>query len=292
MFQAVLKKISGGYEHAAMVYLSQKPAHKCIPIQVRLLISWQVTGIAGMWRDPGIWIYIRNLISRTKDMNIDEFSLYCTPTFFIDSDHEKIIAFSSRHAGSSNTPVKKAVSIYYAVRDQIRYDPYEIPNCQEGFKASRVLAAGKGFCVSKAVLLAACLRAQSIPARLGFANVKNHLTTPKLKAKMGTDLFVWHGYTEIFLEGKWVKATPTFNLSLCQAFGVLPLEFDGQKDSVFHPFDAKGQRHMAYIKNHGHFDDLPWDRLMAAYQTAYPRYFESDRISGDFNAEAKELHPK
>lgn len=224
-------------------------------------------------------------------MNIDQLSLYYAPTFFMDSDHESVIEFSSRHAGPSDNPVRKAVSIFYAVRDQIRYDPYEIPNHQKGFKASRILSAGKGFCVSKAVLLAACLRAQSIPSRLGFANVKNHLTTPKLKAKMGTDLFEWHGYTEIFLEGKWVKATPTFNLSLCQAFGVLPLEFDGQKDSVFHPFDAKGLRHMEYVEDHGHFADLPWDRLMAAYHSAYPKYFESGGISGDFNAEAMQLLP-
>lgn len=222
-------------------------------------------------------------------MAIDPFSLYCTPTFFIDSDHENIIAFSSRHAGDSNDPVKKAVSIFYAVRDRIRYDPYDIPIDKEGFKASRVLAKGSGFCVSKAVLLAACLRAQSIPARLGFADVKNHLTTPKLKAKMGTDLFKWHGYTDVFLEEQWVKATPTFNLSLCLNFGVKPLEFDGRQDSVFHSFDTDGRRHMEYVEDHGHFADLPWKKMMAAYRSAYPGYFESDRTSGDFHAEAKDL---
>lgn len=81
-------------------------------------------------------------------------------------------------------------------------------------------------------------------------------------------------------------------MSLCQTFGVLPLEFDGQEDSVFHPFDAKGRRHMAYVEDHGHFADLPWGRLMAAYRNTYPKYFDSDRISGDFNAEAKEFNPK
>jgi transglutaminase-like putative cysteine protease len=104
-------------------------------------------------------------------MAIDQFYLYCEPTFFIDSEHETIIEFSSRYAGPSDNPVKQAVGIFYAVRDQVRYDPYEIPLNKEGFKASRVLAQGKGFCVSKAVLLAACLRARSIPARLGFADV-------------------------------------------------------------------------------------------------------------------------
>ncbi len=284
--------MSGRFENRAKVHLSQNLTYKCVSIQVWGLISGQVTGISDMWHNPGIGIYIHNLIFRIRYMDIDQLSLYGAPTFFINSDHEKIIAFSARHAGSSDNPVKKAVSIFYAVRDQIRYDPYKIPNHQEGFKASRVLTEGKGFCVSKAVLLAACLRAQSIPARLGFANVKNHLTTPKLREKMGTDLFEWHGYTDIFLEEKWVKATPTFNLSLCQNFGVLPLEFNGREDSVFHPFDAKGQEHMEYVQDHGYFADLPWDRLMTAYRSAYPRYFESGGISGDFNAEAKELHPK
>lgn len=52
-------------------------------------------------------------------MTVDPLSLYCAPTCFIDSDHEKIIALSYRHAGPSDTPVEKAVSMFYAVRDQI-----------------------------------------------------------------------------------------------------------------------------------------------------------------------------
>jgi hypothetical protein len=116
--------------------------------------------------------------------------------------------------------------------------------------------------------------------------VKNHLNTKKLRERMGTDLFVWHGYCEIYLGGKWVKATPAFNLSLCQNFNVRPLDFDGINDSIFHPLDTKGNRHMEYVADHGSFNDLPWERIIAACIKAYPRYFESFDRNQDFSKEA------
>ncbi|MFU8769161.1 MAG: transglutaminase-like domain-containing protein [Desulfotignum sp.] len=208
-------------------------------------------------------------------------------TYFIDKDHPDIAAFSKKHAGSGTTDVDRSVSLYYAVRDLIRYNPYSIEPVKTSMKASTVLAKGEGYCVAKAVLLAACLRSQGIAARLGFADVKNHLNTERLKALMETDLFVWHGFTEVYLSGRWVKATPAFNLSLCEAFNVKPLEFDGTCDSIFHPFDNLGNRHMEYVTEHGSFDDLPWDRALAAMKKAYPRYFETyEREIGDFRAEA------
>jgi transglutaminase-like putative cysteine protease len=208
-------------------------------------------------------------------------------TYFIDKDHPDIIAFSKQHVKEGSSNQDRAVSLYYAVRDLIRYNPYSIEPVKSAMKASAVLAKGEGYCVAKALLLAACLRSQKIPARLGFADVKNHLNTERLKALMETDLFVWHGFTEVYINGKWVKATPAFNLSLCESFNVKPLEFDGTCDSIFHPFDNLGNRHMEYVKEHGSFDDLPWDRVLAAMKQAYPRYFETyERKTGDFNAEA------
>ena len=214
-------------------------------------------------------------------------SRYLSATYFIDKDHPDIVAFSRKHVGSGTTDKDRAVSLYYAVRDLIRYNPYSIEPNKSSMKASAVLAKKQGYCVAKAVLLAACLRSQGIWARLGFADVKNHLNTERLKALMETDLLVWHGFTEIHLDGKWVKATPAFNLSLCEAFNVKPLEFDGTCDSIFHPFDNLGNRHMEYVTEHGSFDDLPWDRALAAMKQAYPRYFETyARKKGDFRAEA------
>lgn len=59
-FKRFEKKMSSGFENAAMIYLSQNLAHKCVSIQVWLLISGQVADIADMWRDPEIGAYMIN----------------------------------------------------------------------------------------------------------------------------------------------------------------------------------------------------------------------------------------
>jgi transglutaminase-like putative cysteine protease len=137
---------------------------------------------------------------------------YLEPTLAIDSNSEAVASFTRKNLGRSADPREQAVSLYYAVRDGIRYDPYTIDLSIEGIRASAVLKSGRGWCVTKAVLLAACCRAAGIPARLGFADVRNHLTTQRMRDHMKTDVFFWHGYTSIFLEGVWVKATPAFNI--------------------------------------------------------------------------------
>lgn len=198
------------------------------------------------------------------------------PATFIDAGHPSICAFAQRHTPADASVSQTATALYLAVRDGLRYDPYDIPLQAEQLKASAVLASGRGFCVTKAVVLAAVLRAAGIPARVGFADVRNHLTTPRLRAVMGTDVFHYHGYTEVFLAGRWLKATPAFNRSLCEKAGIHPLEFDGTADSIFHPFDAAGRQHMEYLHDHGPRDDLPLDEMMAAYRRFYPKMFTAD----------------
>ena len=212
---------------------------------------------------------------------------YLKSTYYIDSDHSTIIDFSDKNCKSGSTEIEKAIQLYYAVRDGIRYNPYSMEPVKDAMKASAILKKRQGYCVAKAVLLAACARCQKIPARLGFADVKNHLNTKRLAELMGTDVFVYHGYTELFLNNKWVKATPAFNLELCNNFNVKPLEFDGTKDSIFHPFDKSGNKHMEYVKDHGTFADLPWDRIISESKKAYPLYFEDlERRTKDFSAAA------
>jgi len=194
---------------------------------------------------------------------------FLQPGRYIDSAHPAVIEFAARNS-SGNTERERAVSLYYAVRDAIRYNPFLDFSREETFRASACLAAGEGFCVGKAALLAACARAEGIAARVGFADVKNHLTTPALRERMGTDLFVYHGYAELLLEDKWVKATPAFNLALCRRFGVKPLEFDGREDSIFHPFDEQDRRHMEYLRDRGSHADVPAAEIMQAFREAYP----------------------
>jgi transglutaminase-like putative cysteine protease len=194
-------------------------------------------------------------------------TLAATP--LIDSDHPAVRAFADAHARGSDDR-ERAVALVVAVRDGFRYDPYRVDLSPEGMRASSVLAKGHGWCVTKAALLAAACRAVGIPARLGYADVRNHLSTARLRQAMQTDLFIWHGYTDLWLDGTWVKATPAFNIELCQRFGLLPLDFDGRSDSLYHPFDKAGNRHMEYVHQRGSFDDMPLAQIVADFARVYP----------------------
>ncbi len=213
---------------------------------------------------------------------------YLDPTFFIDYHTDIIDAFSTDVCKGITSPLKKAIALYYAVRDRIIYNPYDLKYSRTDMKASSVLKKQGGYCVSKALLLAAAGRHQQIPCRLGFADVTNHLSTARLREMMGTDLFIYHGYTEMYLNERWVKATPAFNLSLCTRFNVKPLEFDGTYDSIFHESNTLGQKHMEYVRDHGHFADLPFEKIFLAYRKTYPRFFEHIRgeTSHNFAEEA------
>jgi transglutaminase-like putative cysteine protease len=188
---------------------------------------------------------------------------------YIDSTHPAVVDFAKSHVKGKNLR-EKAVSLYYAVRDEIRYNPFVDFSNDAVFRGSHCLETGQGFCIGKAALYAACARASGIPARVGFADVKNHLTTPALRARMGTDLFVYHGFTEVELDGRWVKATPAFNRELCKRFKVKPLEFDGREDSIFHPFDEEDRRHMEYLRLRGSFADVPVEEIKRAFRETYP----------------------
>ncbi len=192
------------------------------------------------------------------------------PTASVDADHPAVIRFAEQAKGASSDPRAQAVALYYAVRDGFRYNPYGLDLSPQGFKASHVLETGMGWCVTKSTLLAAACRAVGIPARLGYADVRNHLSTERMRQTMQTDLFCWHGYTAILLDGEWLKATPAFNIELCQKFSLKPLEFDGTADSIYHPFDLKGNRHMEYVNFRGEFDDVPIADIIRTFAEVYP----------------------
>lgn len=195
---------------------------------------------------------------------------YLDPTPILDSDHPAVQGFVRQHAGEPGDPRRSAVALYYAVRDGIRYDPYGAGVDEASLRASSVLAAGRGWCVSKAVLLSAACRAAGIPARLGFADVRNHLSTERMRKTMDTDVFYYHGYSSIHLDGRWLKATPAFNIELCEKFRLLPLEFDGTEDSIYHPFDADGRKHMEYVRERGEFADVPLADIQQTFREKYP----------------------
>lgn len=194
---------------------------------------------------------------------------YLASTEIIDSSHPEIRAFAEEKRGKATDPVEIAVRLYYAVRDGIWYDPYYPFFRPEHYRASNVLRGGRGFCIPKASLLCALARAGGIPARPGFANVRNHLATRQLLDFLGTDIFAYHAFAELFLEGKWVKATPAFNRELCLRHGVAPLEFNGREDSIFQPCNSDNRKFMEYLVFHGSFADIPVDRILDSFCDTY-----------------------
>ncbi|MCL1833982.1 MAG: transglutaminase-like domain-containing protein [Leptospirales bacterium] len=198
---------------------------------------------------------------------------YLKPTDIIDSENEIVVEYMRGILGKDDeyeyTPREKAIKLYLHVRDDIKYNPYLPFYKPEHYRSSNVIKSKEGFCIGKAGLLCALARRSGIPARVGFATVKNHLTTKQLKEFLGTDIITYHGYTELWLDEKWVKATPAFNAGLCALHKVAPLEFDGINDSIFHEFNSEKSRFMEYVDYHGEFSDIPLDIILESWRDIY-----------------------
>jgi hypothetical protein len=104
-------------------------------------------------------------------------------------------------------------------------------------------------------------------------------------------VFAFHGYTELWLEGQWLKATPAFNARLCEKLGVEPLSFDGTRDAILQPFNRNGSRFMEYLHDRGTYDDLPLEEMLSTFRVLYPQVLAlwdtQETIAGDFETEAR-----
>lgn len=203
--------------------------------------------------------------------------LYLQPTFFVDSEHPDIKRFVKNTIGNELNKKKIAIKLYYAVRDGWRYNPYNIDLHHTAMKASHIFnrESKSGYCIEKACLLNACLRAADIPSRFCFFDVKNHIGVEKLIKILNTDVLVFHACCEIFLDDKWVKATPAFNKELCDYLDVEPLEFDGENDSIFQQYDNKHALFMEYLRDYGTFHDVPHDMFVMLLHQNYPHFFKA-----------------
>lgn len=190
-------------------------------------------------------------------------------------DHPAVRQFSENHCKGTNA-VEKGVSLYYAVRDEIYYDPFNIRFEVSALRASEIIGKMRGHCVDKALLYVTLCRLNGIPARLGLARVRNHMGTARLEEILQTDVLNPHGYAEVYLNDRWVKCTPAFNLALCQRLNVPPLEFDGVHHSLFQAYDREPNGFMTYLEDYGTFHDLPVGFLKSSMQNEYPHLFDED----------------
>jgi transglutaminase-like putative cysteine protease len=189
---------------------------------------------------------------------------YLGPTFFIDCDEDIIKNKARELTLNLNGMLEKAQRIFYFVRDDIRYNVYSPRPTEEYFKASQVLANAEGYCVQKALLLVALARAADIPARLRFAEIRIHHTAKSIAEKRGTNVFSYHGLADLYIDGHWIKATPTYDLGYCRKAGIAPVEFDGKSDALLPLFTLDGRLNIEYVQDRGFFDDLPLDEIRKA----------------------------
>lgn len=212
---------------------------------------------------------------------------FLTPAEFVDSDDPEIVRFAEKAVEGVRGEKARAIALYRAVRDGISYNPYLDFFNPAVYRASEVLKAGQGFCVGKAALLAACARAVGIAARPGYADVRNHITSKKMSEFVESGIFYWHSYTEVLVEGQWVKCTPAFDSALCERAKLAPLEFDGENHSLFQPFDPSGRKHMEYLQDRGPFPDVPFETIVADFRRLYPKLANANVTEGDFEADVE-----
>ena len=190
---------------------------------------------------------------------------------FKDFKYDEFVSAISKN----QTKKEVAVDLYFLVRDAFLYDPYHLDITEEGLVGSNVLSKKRAWCVEKAILLAACARKFDIPSRLGFAIVTNHIGVEKLISYLKRPEIVFHGYVELFIDGKWIKCTPSFDKNICRLANVAPLDWDGEKDSMFQEFD-KDRKFMEYLHFYGEFDDVPIELMNLEMRKYYPHLFEKE----------------
>jgi transglutaminase-like putative cysteine protease len=213
---------------------------------------------------------------------------YLRPTEFLDYESATVKEFALANSQHVDSLIEKAVLLYYAVRDGFLYNPYQLDLRREGLRASSLLKRHSGYCIEKAILLAASARVVGIPSRLSFYIVRNHIATERLERVLGKDYLVFHGAAELYLENQWIKTTPAFNATLCSRLGVEPLEFNGTEDCIFQEYDKRGHVFMTYLHDYGAFVDMPYDLYLQELQTHYPdamqnRHYQSADLVYDFN---------
>jgi transglutaminase-like putative cysteine protease len=196
---------------------------------------------------------------------------------FVDSDDAGVVDFAKRVTDGAVDPVQIAVRLYYAVRDQVSYDPFYVGPEPTFFRASSCLENGRGFCVPKAALLAASARACGVPARVGYVDIRNHKAPVRFQARLDGSVFFWHGYVELYLKNSWVKSTPAFDFALSQRRRVPVLEFNGAEDSLLPEKDEHGNPWMTYMESHGVFSDVPYRTLLDVYQKRLPNWLYRHR---------------
>lgn len=212
---------------------------------------------------------------------MEDLSPYLLETEFFNFSHPDIQAYIEEFKDEKDQK-ELAIKLYLKIRDGFLYDPFNLDISKKGLTFSNVLCKTRAWCVEKAGLMVSCSRALGVPARPGYAIVKNHLENEKLEEVLQSDLIVFHGYADLYINGKWVKCTPSFDKRVCRISGVDPLDWDGEKDSLFQEHNKSEKRFMEYVEYYGEFADVPITLANSEMKKYYPHLFDGSYSSPFF----------
>ncbi len=211
----------------------------------------------------------------------EDFLPYLEESTNINFNSPEFIEFMSK-ANLEGAPKEKSIAWYFYVRDAFLYDPYHLNLRTEALTVSHIVTKKRAWCVEKALVFVAGCRAMRIPARLGFGIVQNHIGVDKLEHYLQRKEIVFHGYAEVFLDGKWVKCTPAFDRRICAINRLEPLNWNGCDDSLFQAFSGE-QKFMEYLHFYGEFAEIPFDLMHAEMKTHYPHLFSTPVETKEFS---------
>ena len=199
----------------------------------------------------------------------EELGAFLAPSPGVDCEDGRIRDLSARLTRGLSSSREKAAALFLFARDQVRYVPYAPFESIEDYLGPVVLERGYGFCTQKTSLLVGLCRAAGIPARFRYADLVNHNMPGRLEWVMQSNRMIFHTYAELFVEGKWLKATPSFEHSLCEKMGWRLVEFDGTADAVLPATDLSGRPHIGYLLDRGPDAGIPLQDMLAAWLEGY-----------------------
>ena len=203
---------------------------------------------------------------------MEDLEQYLQPNEFFNFNNSNVRKKALEITNGLKTDKEKAIALFYWVRDNIKYNMMSFyPKVKANFKANVTLRRRYGFCVSKSILLSSFARVVGIPARLHLVDLINHKVSQRVIDFMETNVMYYHGYSELYLNDRWVKLTPSFDPKTAIKGGFLPMvEFDGENDAVFPLHDINGEHFGEYVNDRGVHANLPLEEIDLLFEEIYP----------------------
>lgn len=195
-----------------------------------------------------------------------ELEFFLEPAEGIQCAHPEVLALARQVARGSHNDVEAAGRLFEYVRDTVRYS-VQVPYApMEQYLALNTLQRGWGYCVQKSAVLVALARALGIPARLGLADIENHILPPAMVHMLGSNIIYYHCFAEWWIGGQWLKATPSFDRQLCTERGWRLVEFVPGANLMLPETDLAGNPHVSYIRYHGWRQGVPLEEMLQGWQ--------------------------